>query len=216
MAEGVDLRVLEGDEGGGTKSNEEPNAKGSNMSFADRLKTNIRYDQRLKRNVLDVEIEKLDKENEMVLDQTCVARLLTSLGMTIKTQLMGYQVMYGRVVTLGVWCKPGIHLESYCRTENIQVTRGVWTKNIRPAGRRDVGVTVSGLDFNTPDTLVTGSIEKFGDKLVSQEVLYGKHEDGPLQGFFNGDRKYNVDFNDSAKPMGTYYFLDGARVIIFH
>ena len=158
----------------------------------------------------------LDKENKMVLDQTCVARLLTPLGMNVNTQLMAYQVMYGRVVTLGVWCKPGIHLESYCRTENIQVTRGVWTKNILPAGRRDVGVTVSGLDFKTPDTLVTGSIEKFGDKLVSQEVLYGKHEDGPLQGFFNGDRKYNVDLIDSAKPMETSYFPDGARVIIFH
>ena len=126
---------------------------------------------------------------------------------------MGYQVMYGRVVTLAVWCKPGINLESFCRTENIQVTRGVWTKNIRPAGRRDVVVTVSGLDFNTPDTLVTGYIE---GKFVSREVIYGKHGDGPLQGVFNGDRKYNVEFNDSAKPMGTFHFLDGVRVRNFY
>ena len=86
MAEGVDLRVLEGGEGGGTKSNEEPNTKGSTMSYADRLKTNIRYDQRLKRNILDIEIEKLDTENKMVLEQTYLARLLTSLGMNVKTQ----------------------------------------------------------------------------------------------------------------------------------
>ena len=213
MAEGVVQVALEGDEGGGSRL---PEATGKPMSYADRLKTNIKYDQRLKRNVLEIEIEKLDKENEIVMDQSCVARLLTSLGMNIETQLKGYQAMYGKVVTLSVWCQPGVNLERFCRTETIQVTRGVWTKNIRPAGRRDVVVTVSGLDFNTPDTLVQGYIEKFGGKLVTREVIYGKHGDGPLQGVFNGDRKYNVEFPDSARPMGTYHFLDGARVRVYY
>ena len=77
-------------------------------------------------------------------------------------------------------------------------------------------MTVSGLDFNTPDTLVKCYIGKFGGKLVSQEVIYGKHGDGPLKSFFNGERKYNVEFKDSAKPMGTYHFLDGAKVRIFY
>ena len=195
----------------------ETKTKKKPMSYANRLRTNIRYDQRLKRNVLDIEIEKLDKENEIFLDQACVARLMTSIGINIKTQYQGYQVIYGRGgATISVWCVPGIDLERFCRTETIQVTRGVWTKNIRPAGRRDVVVTVCGLDFNTPDTLVMGYIEKFGGKLVNQEVIYGKHGDGPLQGGFNGDRKYNVEFSDSARSMGTYHFLDGARVRIFY
>ena len=220
MAAGVDLGVLQ-DVEVVNSDQERENQKVKPQSYADRLKTNIRYDQRLKRNVLDIEIEKLDRENDIVLEQGCVARLLTSIGMNIDTQssnceLVGYQVTYGRVVTLAVWCKAGVNLEKFCRSENIQVSRGIWTRNIRPAGRRDVAVTVAGLNFNTPDSLITGYIEKFGGKLVSQEVIYAKHGDGPLKGFFNGDRKYNVEFSDSAVPMGTYHFLDGAKVRIYY
>ena len=195
MAAGVDLTALPS----------EAKEKSKPMTYADRLKTNIRYDQRLKRNVLDIEIEKLDKDNDLVLDQGCVARLLSSIGMKTAEpgrELMGYQVMYNRGVTLAVWCVPGVNLEKFCRTENIQVTRGIWTRNIRPSGRRDVTVTVAGLDFNTPDSLVKGYIEKFGGKIVNQEVIYGKHGDGPLKGVFNGERKYNVEFIESAKSMG--------------
>ena len=179
MAEGN----LENDKGGGNNPDH-----GKPMSYADRLKTNIKYDQRLKRNVLEIEIEKLDRENEVDMDQACVARLLTSLGMDIKFQLKGYQIMFGRVVTLSVWCHPGVNLDRFCRSESIQVKSGIWTRNIRPAGRKDVILTVSGLDFNTPETLVIGYIEKFGGKLVTKDVIYDKHGEGSLKDIFNGDR----------------------------
>ena len=185
MAAGVEPGELDSDK----------NEEAKKGTYADRLKTNIRYDQRLKRNVLDIELEKLDRENEMVLDQPTVARLLTSIGM--KTQgpsceLLGYQIMYGRVVTLAVWCVPGVNLEKFCRNENIQVSRGIWTRNIRPSGRRDVTVTVVGLDFNTPDSLVKDYIEKFGGKSVNQQVIYGRHGEGLLKGYSMG--KENISF----------------------
>ena len=95
MAEGVNLK----------DGNNQPETGGVQqrpVSYADRLKTNIRHDQRLKRNVLEIEIEKLDSETEIILDQACVLRLLTSIGMNPQTQLKGYQIMYGRTVTLSV------------------------------------------------------------------------------------------------------------------
>ena len=186
------------------------------VTYAERLKTNIRYDQRLKRNVLDIEIKKLDNENDFDLSQSCVARLLTSIGMNISSELKGYQIMYGRSVTLAVWCAPGVNLEKFCRSESIQVSKGIWTKNIHPSGRKDVVVTIAGLDFNTPDTLVKEYIEKFCGKMVSPEAIYGKHGDGPLKGFSNGERKYNVEFVDTSKPMGTYHLIDGAKVRVFY
>ena len=92
MAEGVNPNGKNGDEGGGR--NQEQQRKP--VSYADRLKTNIRYVQRLKRNVLDIEIEKLDKDNDIMLDQVYLARLMTSIGINIKTQYQGYHATYGR------------------------------------------------------------------------------------------------------------------------
>ena len=37
-------------------------------SYADRLKTNVNYDQRLKRNVLEIQLEKTEKDIEIVVD----------------------------------------------------------------------------------------------------------------------------------------------------
>ena len=45
-------------------------------SYADRLKTNVSYNERLKRNILEITLEKTEKDAEMVLDQECIAKLL--------------------------------------------------------------------------------------------------------------------------------------------
>ena len=72
-------------------------------SYAERLKTNVSYDQRLKRNVLEIVLEKTEQGAEMVLDQECVARLLRSVGMDLMSQVEGYQVQYnGRTSMISV------------------------------------------------------------------------------------------------------------------
>ena len=45
------------------QQNEAQNGK---MSYSDRLKTNVRYDQRLKRNVLEITLEKTQVLNLMM------------------------------------------------------------------------------------------------------------------------------------------------------
>ena len=47
----------------------------------------VRFDQRLKRNVLDIEVEKQNYEDEMFLDQESIAKLLSTIGMDIHTYL---------------------------------------------------------------------------------------------------------------------------------
>ena len=184
-------------------------------SYADRLRTNVKFDQRLKRNILEIVIEKNDEETEMILDQHVVARLMDSIKMNTAEEMEGFQIKYNRKgAVLQVWCKQGVDLEKFCRHESIQVGRGVFAKSIHPAGRRDVTVTVSGLNWNTPDSLVFEYIKKFGGQFVSEEVIYAKHGDGPLKGMKNGERKYQVIFNGAQ--MGTFHFLDGERVKIFY
>jgi hypothetical protein len=47
-----------------------------------------------------------------------------------------------------------ISLDRFCKYISIKVTVGVMTGKIRPAGIKDVTVSVVGLDFNTPDLFV--------------------------------------------------------------
>ena len=178
---------------------------------------NVRFDQRLKRNVLDIEVEKEKTDDEMFLDQERIAKLCLNIGMKIETEVEGYQISYrGKYGKIAVWCKEGIDITRFCRREIFQVCKGVNTKNIRPAGRPDVTVTFAGLDFNTPDTLVQEYIRKFGGKIISKGVIYGRHGDGPFRGKINGERKYQVDFTSATTSMGTYHYLDGERIRVFY
>ena len=185
------------------------------LSYAERARTNIKFDHRLKRNVLEIEVEKSDKDDEINLGQDCVARLLRTIGMDIDLRVEGYQVSYGKISRIAVWCKEGIDLEKFCRDESSEVSRGASTKSIRPSGRKDVSVTVSGLNFNIPDTFVQEYLTKFGGKMVSNSVIYDRHGDGPFKGKVNGDRKYQVDFSGSSLSMGTYHYLDGERIRVY-
>ena len=88
-------------------------------SYADRAKMNVRFDQRLRRNVLDIEVEKTDVKDEMFLNQDVVAKLLKNIGMNIEGEVEGYQVTYGgRSGKIAVLCKTGINLEKFCRQES--------------------------------------------------------------------------------------------------
>ena len=83
-----------------------------------------------------------------------------------------YQVSHGRDKSkTEVLCKQGLDLEQFCLYESFQVERGVKTYFIKPASRKDVEVTVAGLGFNTPDSLVQEYITKYGGKLGTSDVI---------------------------------------------
>ena len=81
---------------------------------------------------------------------------------------------------------------------------------------RDITLTVTGLDFNTPDSLLFEYFQKFGATIVSNNVVYSKYIDGPFKGKFNGERKYLLNFTNSSRHMGTFHYLDGSKVRIFY
>ena len=185
------------------------------LSYSDRLKSNIRFDQRLKRNVLEITLERTHRDAEINIDQADVARVCQTLGIDIKAQVEGYQFQNkGRASAISLWMGTGVNLERFCKDVNIKVKEGVNTGMIRPAGKKAVKVTVTGLDFNTPDTFVFDYLKHFGE-VVSKTVVYSKFEIGPFKGKCNGERKYEVDFSKSARNMGTFHIIDGSRVKIF-
>ena len=125
-------------------------AIGSKMSYSDRLKTNVNFNERLKRNVLEIQLEKTNQDANINVDSESIARVFRTLGIDIVSQVEGHQVQYrGRVNVICVWMKLGVALDRFCKDVNIRVAEGVITGAIRPAGKKDVTVSITGLDFNT-------------------------------------------------------------------
>ena len=86
---------------------------------------------------------------------------------------------------------------------------------IRPAGKKDVTVSIVGIGFNTPDSFVMDYLSKF-DVIVNNMVIYSKFESGPFRGKYNGERKYQVDFTKTNHQIGTYHLIDGCKIRVYY
>ena len=147
---------------------------GGGNSYADKLKTNVKFDQRLKRIVLEIVLEKTDQDGDYEISQDNIVKVFKTIGISIEKHVEGYQLhSKGKISLISVWMYKNIDLDQFCRDDNIKVAEGVMTGSIRPAGRKDVVVTIYGLDFNTPDTFVFDYLSKFG-RVVTQIVIYSK------------------------------------------
>ena len=204
-----------GDTGQSVES-ESDDAANNKPSYANRLKSNVNYNQRLQRNILEITLERVDKSVEIEIDDKEIERILRTLGIDIRSQVEGYQLQYrGMTSVLSVWMPVGVNLDRYCKDMVIRVNSSVNTGMIRPAGKTEVTVTIAGLDFNTPDTLVLDYLSMFGI-VKKQSVIYSEYTDGPFRGKKNGERKYQVDFGNCKLHMGTYHIIDNCRVRIFY
>ena len=65
----------------------------SYMSYAERASMNVRFDQRLKRNVLEIEVEKDNEEEEMLLTEVTIAKLLNKIKLNIHTTWKGTKLV---------------------------------------------------------------------------------------------------------------------------
>ena len=105
-------------------------------------------------------------------------------------------------------------LDQFCRDDSIRVKEGIKTGLIKPMGRREVELRISGLNINTPDSLVVDYISKHG-RVVHPKVIYDTDKEGPLKGLKNGDRRYLVDFTN-GRNMGSFHILDGATIKVHY
>ena len=199
-----------------TESRSSENSETTKMSYANRLKTNVNFSQRLKRNILEITLERTNKEVDIDVDPEEISRVFRTLGIDINSQVEGYQIQYrGRISVISVWMLSNINVEKFCKDMVIKVNSNVITGVIRPAGKTDVTVSIVGLDFNTPDTFVLEYLAKFGN-IKSKSVIYSKYQEGPFKGKMNGERKYQVDFSETRRHMGTFHLIDNCKVQVFY
>ena len=175
------------------------------IPYSEKVKSRIQRSERLQRNVLEVNLDFDGPQVKVEKDE--VGKLFAKMGIDVRSQVEGYQIKNKKVFA---WFKLNLNIEKFCRDECFKVKDGVKTGVIKPMDRKDVAVSVRGLDLNTPDTLVMEYLNKFG-RVTKNDVVYDIEKEGLLKGLKNGDRKYIVDFTDGTN-MGTFHILDGAHI----
>ena len=184
--------------------------RGGGKSWAALLSSNL--PSVWNKNVLEVVLEKDERGSFNVSESDC-ARVMRKLGIDQRpgVHVEGVQICpNGRGVLL-ITLKKEVPIEMFCRHDVIEVTEsGIRAVHVKPAGKREVVVTMKGIHPNTRDDGVVDYLSKYG-RLVTSKVIYGVFGDGPLQGIRNGDRLYKVELKPSIN-LGTYHVIDGQKV----
>ena len=178
--------------------------------YSEQLKTRIQRSERLNRNVLEINLESERRAEDI--DDNVIATLFNNVGIDrSRHEIEGMQMVPKRMPRkIYVWFKDGVDLLQFCKGECYRLKPGVKTGTIKPMDRREVEVTIRGLNLNTPDTMVMEYLTLFG-RLVKNVVVYDTIKEGPFSGLKNGDRRFMMDFT-GGKNMGSYHPVDGINV----
>ena len=166
----------------------------------------------LNKNILEVVLDK-DERGAFMVSEDDVARLLRKLGLDPRpgVQVEGVQICpTGRGVIL-ITLKHDVRVENFCRYDVLEVTEsGIRSTMVKPAGKKEVVVTLKGIHPNTRDSMVLDYLSKFG-KVVTTKVVHGVFSVGPLKGMKNGDRSYKLEIKP-GENIGSYHVLESQKV----
>ena len=168
-----------------------------------------------KKNLLEIRLERNDVSVNFNLNQAELDHLLTRLGIDgshftgVSCCPEGRGVVY---VTL----HPTVNIQRFLnKNECFVLKEGVRTGIIRPAGKKEVSVTISGLHPNTKDQAVVKYLSAHGKVSTTDKVIHhvypGVSRSSLCAGKLNGNRTYMVEV---TKPMGSYHIIDGEKVIV--
>ena len=165
------------------------------------------------KNVLEVVLDKDERGAFSVSDVDC-ARLMGKIGLDIsRGQVEAVQICPNGRGVIFITLRSDVSVDCFLFNEVMQVSQsGIRMVNVKPAGKREVVVTLRGLHPNTKDQGVIDYLAKFG-KIVTSKVIHCTYSEGPLQGLKNGDRSYKVELSPNTN-IGTYHVLFGNKVTL--
>ena len=181
---------------------------GQGKTFAEKLKEGINREERLTRNVLEINLED-DYGARINVGKDTIAKLFNTIGIRIGSDIEAYQVGIKKIF---VWLKSETDVMRFCKDESIRVTNTVRTSLIKPMDKKEVAVTIRGINLNTSDRVVIDYLNHHG-KVKSEKVIYDVDKEGPFKGIRNGDRKYLCDFSN-GRNMGSFHLIDGSKVTV--
>ena len=172
---------------------------------------------RKKLNILDIFLERKDNSISFNLKKEELSKLLFKKmkidpNTVIKVDTSAFR-------TIHVEFKEDISPESFTELPAFEIRDGLRTKLCRPHHRKDNLVTVSWLDLETPDELVTHIFSHFGTLKSNIQWCKIKQEDDEsddaklLNNILSGERQFWIELD---KPIPSYAFIDQRKVKIFH
>ena len=135
------------------------------------------------KSILEDNLEKDDKGSFSISDLDC-AKFLKKLGLDMSTggAVDGVQICPGGRGVIFITLKEQEDLNKYCRYDVLDITStGIRAVMVKPAGKREVVLTLRGVHPSTKDSVVFEYLEKFGS-IGNRRVVYGVFSDGPLRG----------------------------------
>ena len=197
------------DENGGLEGREP--GGGGKKSWAELLGSSL--PSGLEKNILEVVLDKDVKGPFIVSDSDC-ARMMRKVGIDLRSgvHVEGVQICPNGRGCILITMNKEVQLQRFCRYDNFEVTStGIRSTMVKPAGKKEVVVTMKGIHPNTRDCVVLNYLAKFG-KVVTNKVVYSVFsDDGPLKGIRNGDRCYKVEIKP-GENVGSYHVLEGQKV----
>ena len=176
--------------------------------------TSINTSVRDKKNILEVRLEKQEGSRfNLTMEET--ENLLNRLNIDSSHLLGASACPEGRPVVL-ITLHDSVDITRFLyRNESYIVKEGVRTTTIRPEGKKEKLVKITGLRPNTKDQAVikylTAHATVSPNAKVIHHVFPGEPGSSLLAGKLNGNRSYMVELK---VPMGSYHIIDGEKVSV--
>ena len=180
------------------------------LSWAERLGSSL--PATLNKNILEVVLEKDTRGAFFVKEEEC-ARMMKKIGLDPHpgVQVDGVKICPSGRGAILITLRDHVKIEEYCRYDVLVITEsGIRSTMMKPAGKKEVVITLRGIHPNTRDSIVLDYLSKFG-KVVTTKVVHGVFADGPLKGMKNGNRSYKIEVTP-GKNIGSYHYIDGQKV----
>ena len=166
------------------------------------------------KNILEVRLKRTSSAR-FSLTMLEVEGLLKKLGID-NSHFLGVSACPEGKGVVYITLHPSVDINRFLfKNEAYIVKEGVQTSVIRPAGKKDVFVTVSGLHPNTRDQAVIRYLMAHGKVNLKDQVIHHVYPGRPgsslLAGKLNGSRSYMVEI---TKSMGSFHIIDGEKVSI--
>ena len=176
--------------------------------------TSINTSKRDNKNILEIKLEKQDHARfNLTMEES--EQLLKRLGI-LSSEVLGVSACpEGRPVVL-ITLHSSVEVTRFLyKNESYIVKDGVRTTTIRPEGKKEKVVKITGLHPNTKDQAVVKYLSAHGSVSPTAKIVHhvfpGEPGTSLLAGKLNGNRSYLVDLK---VPMGSYHIIDGEKVTV--